>query len=75
MNYEKVAKKVAEKFVGYLQEDTHAVAGLSLCILAGAVFQVFYYMKSIFHGLVAPDAVAVHNCADTTVVMLELFSI
>ena len=55
-----------------LQHDAHAVAGLALGILAGAVLQPFHDAQGIADRLVAPAALDVHHSADAAGIVLEL---
>ena len=55
-----------------LQHDAHAVTGLALGILAGAVLQPFHDAQGIADRLVALAALDVHHRADAAGIVLEL---
>ena len=70
----------AQMLVGYLgkeavadlQHDAHAVAGLALGVLAGAVLKVLHDGQRVADGLVALAALDVHDGTDAAGVVLEL---
>ena len=62
-----------EELVADLQQDAHAVAGLALGILTGAVLQPLHDGQCIVHGLVALAALDVHHSADAAGVVLKLW--
>ena len=61
-----------EELVADLQHDAHAVAGLALSVLAGAVLQPLDDGQCIADGLVALAALDVHHSADAAGVVLKL---
>ena len=61
-----------EELVADLEHDAHAVAGLALGVLAGAVFQPLDDGQRIADGLVTLAALDVHHRADAAGVVLEL---
>ena len=61
-----------EELVADLQHDAHAVAGLALSVLAGAVLQSLDDGQCIADGLVALAALDVHHSADAAGVVLKL---
>ena len=61
---------LGEEVVGNLQHDADAVTGLALCVLAGAVLQLFYNRQCIVHCLVRFSALDIDDCADAAGIML-----
>ena len=57
---------------GRLQHDAHAVAGLALGILTGAVLQTLHDAQGIADRLMALAALDVHHSADAAGIVLEL---
>ena len=55
-----------------LQQNAHAVTGLALGVLTGAVLQPLHDAQSVVHGLVALAALDVHHSADAAGIVLEL---
>ena len=64
-----------KKLMRNLGQDTHAVAGLSLGILSGSVFQIFHYLQGILYRLPALLAIDIYTGADTTIVVFKLLSV
>ena len=58
--------------MGNLKQDADAVAGFSLCVLAGPVLQVFYDPESIFHCLMGFKTLDIDHCSDSAVIMLKI---
>ena len=56
-----------------LQQDAHAVAGLALGVLTGAVLQPLHDGQCIVHRLVAFTSLDVHHSADAAGIVLELW--
>ena len=63
---------LGKEAVADLQHDAHAVAGLALGVLAGAVLKALHDGQRIADGLVALAALDVHDRTDAAVVMLKL---
>ena len=61
--------------MGYLHQNSHAVARLARRVLPGSVLQLFYYRKRVINHLVAFCAVHIHNRAYTAGVVLKLLSV
>ena len=61
-----------EELVTDLEHDPHAVAGLALCILAGAVLQLFHDAERVADSLVAFAALDIHHSANATGIVLKL---
>ena len=56
---------------GDLQQDAHAVAGLALGILTGAVFQMLYDLQRIINGFVAFAPLNIYDRTNAAVIMLK----
>ena len=65
-------RRLFEEFMGNLQQDAHAVAGLSGGVLAGPVLQLFHDFQRVIHGAVVGLAVDADDGADAAGVMLQL---
>ena len=63
---------LGEELVADLQHDAHAVAGLALGILTGAVLQTLHDAQGIADRLMALAALDVHHSADAAGIVLEL---
>ena len=63
---------LGEELVADLQQDAHAVAGLALGVLTGAVLQPLHDGQCIVHRLVAFTSLDVHHSADAAGIVLEL---
>ena len=61
--------------MGYLHQNSHAVARLTRCVLPGSVLQLFNNRQRVINHLVAFCAVHIHNRTYTAGVMLELLSV
>lgn len=57
--------------MGNLQQDAHAVTGLSSGVLAGAVLQLFHDLQRVVHRLVGGDAIDGYHGADAAGVVLQ----
>ena len=64
---------LGEKFMADLQQNAHAVTGLALGVLPGAVLQPLHDAQSVVHGLVALAALDVHHSADAAGIVLKLW--
>ena len=64
---------LGEELVADLEHDAHAVAGLALGVLTGAVLQPLHDGERVAHGLVALAALDVHHSADAAGVVLKLW--
>ena len=64
---------LGEELVADLQQDAHAVAGLALGVLTGAVLQPLHDGQCIIHRLVAFTSLDVHHSADAAGIVLELW--
>jgi len=64
---------LGEKFMADLQQNAHAVTGLALGVLTGAVLQPLHDAQSVVHGLVALAALDVHHSADAAGIVLKLW--
>ena len=62
---------LGEEAVADLQHDAHAVAGLALGVLAGAVLKALHDGQRVADGLVALAALDVHDGTDAAGVVLE----
>ena len=58
------ACRVPEEFMADLQQNPHAVAGLSQGILAGTVLQTLHDLQGVVHGLMGLFPVDVHHGTD-----------
>ena len=58
--------------MGYLEQNAHAIACLSLRILAGPVFQLFYDAQCVIHRAVALTPFDVYYDADAAGVVFKL---
>ena len=67
----RVRAYLGEEAVADLQQNADAVAGLAVGILSRAVFQVFYDVQRVIHGLVAFSSFYIDNCANTTVIVFK----
>ena len=63
---------LGKEAVADLQHDAHAVAGLALGVLAGAVLKALHDGQRVADGLVALAALDVHDSTDAAGVVLEL---
>ena len=63
---------LGKELVADLQHDAHAVAGLALGILTGAVLQTLHDAQGIADRLMALAALDVHHRADAAGIVLEL---
>ena len=64
---------LGEELVADLQQDAHAVAGLALGILTGAVLQTLHDGERIADGLVAFAALDIHHSANAAGIVLKLW--
>ena len=64
---------LGEKFMADLQQNAHAVTGLALGVLTGAVLQPLHDAQGVVHGLVALAALDVHHSADAAGIVLKLW--
>ena len=64
---------LGKEAVADLQQDAHAVAGLALGVLTGAVLQPLHDGQCIVHRLVAFTSLDVHHSADAAGIVLELW--
>ncbi len=64
-------RRLHKKLVGDLQQDTHAVAGPALGVLASPVLQLFHDLQRVVHRLMGLSALDVHNGPDAAVVVLK----
>ena len=63
------------KFMGYLGQDTHPIAGFPLCILACPMLQVFHYLQGIFHRSMAFLSFNIHACAYSTIIVFKYITV
>ena len=68
-------RPAAEQPVGNLEQDAHAVAGLSGGVLAGPVLQLFYDFQGVVHSAIGSAPLDVHHRADAAGVVLKLGTI
>ncbi len=59
------------QLVGHLEQQAHAVAGLSGGVLSGAVLQLFHDLQRVVHRLMGLSALDVHDRADAAGVVLK----
>ena len=64
---------LGEELVADLQQDAHAIAGLALGVLTGAVLQPLHNGQRIVHGLVTFASLDVHHSADAAGIVLKLW--
>lgn len=64
---------LGEELVADLQQNAHAVTGLTFSILAGTVLQPFHNGQCIVHGLVAFAALDIHHSANAAGIVLKLW--
>ena len=55
----------------HLQDDANAIAGFAGGVFARAVFEFLYNAQGILHGLVALDALDLHNAANAARIVLK----
>ncbi len=64
---------LGEELVADLQQDAHAVAGLTLGVLTGAVLQPLHDGQCIVHRLVAFTSLDIHHSANAAGIVLKLW--
>ncbi len=65
-------RNLGEEAVADLEQNTHAVAGLALSVLAGAMLQPLHDAKRVADGLVGLAALDIHHCTNTAGIVLIL---
>ena len=54
-----------------LQQNADAIAGFSVSVFSRAVFQVFYDVQRVIHGLVALSSFYIDHRANTAVIVFK----
>ena len=62
----------SEKIIRYLNKNTNAVTGFSLCVLTCTVFKLFNDRESILNNLSGALSLDIYYSADSAVIVLEL---
>ena len=64
--------QTAEKSVGNLRHDAHAVAGAAVGVLARAMLQLFYNFQCLIHRAAGLEALYADHGSDTAGIVLHL---
>lgn len=63
--------RLLKKLVGDLEEDAHAVTGLSLSVLSRSMLQLLHDFQRTVHRLIALAALDVHHGSDAAGIVLK----